>query len=80
MSAEFIIYALLLFVGSVIWTGVFTTADVPYPLSDGAYLLFTETTVRDRSGRDYKGAIIPDGQVQLSDAEQAASGWLKKNC
>ena len=58
----------------------FTTANVPYPLSDGAFLLITETTVRDRSGKDYKGAIIPDEQVDMADAERAASAWLASNC
>jgi C-terminal processing protease CtpA/Prc len=58
----------------------FTTANVPYPLTDGAFLVITETTVRDRSGKDYKGPIIPDEQVAILDAERAASEWLSRSC
>lgn len=58
----------------------FTTANVPYPLSDGAYLIVTETTVRDRSAKDYKGALVPDEHVLDREAERAATEWLKRSC
>jgi carboxyl-terminal processing protease len=58
----------------------FTTANVPYPLSDGAYLVITETTVRDRTGRDHDGAIIPDRLIGPAAAEIAAMEWLTTKC
>ena len=58
----------------------FTTANTPYPLSDGAYLVITETTVRDRTGRDYSGSIIPNLQTPLNLEESAATEWLAKQC
>ncbi|HEX5184099.1 MAG TPA: S41 family peptidase [Allosphingosinicella sp.] len=56
----------------------FTTANQAYPLSDGAMLVVTETTIRDRTGRDYAGPIRPD--VPADDAEQAAEHWLAGRC
>lgn len=58
----------------------YTTANVSYPLSDGAFLVITESTVRDRSGKDYDGAIVPDHQVALVEAEEAAVKWLNGQC
>lgn len=56
----------------------FTTGNATYPLSDGAILVLTEVTIRDRTGRDYSGPIRPDEPA--ADAEQAAEGWLAANC
>ena len=58
----------------------FTTANVPYPLNDGAVLLITETTVRDRTGRDYNGSIMPDSPGNMAEAESAAVEWLNSEC
>jgi hypothetical protein len=58
----------------------YTTANVPYLLSDGAFLVITETKVRDRAGKDYDGPIIPDEHVRVADGERAASDWLRKSC
>lgn len=61
-------------------TAGLTTANVPYKLSDGAYLVISETTVRDRTGKDYLGAIEPDEQVPLDQAQAAAMTWLDASC
>jgi hypothetical protein len=57
-----------------------TTANEPHPLPDGAQLLITVTTVRDRLHRDYSGPITPDEQVAPAQAEQAATRWLAAQC
>jgi hypothetical protein len=56
----------------------FTTANRVYPLSDGAMLVITETSIRDRTGRDYVGPIRPDEPAD--DAEQTAEHWLAGQC
>lgn len=61
-------------------TAGLTTANSPHRLSDGAFLVITEATVRDRRGRDYSGAIVPDEQVPLEEAEAAAMRWLADRC
>lgn len=61
-------------------TAGFTTANAPIRMSDGAYLVVTETFVRDRTGRDYRGAIIPDEPTRDSDAEQTAVRWIDGQC
>jgi hypothetical protein len=61
-------------------TAGFTTANAPIRMPDGAYLVVTETFVRDRTGRDYRGAIIPDEPTKDSDVEQAAIRWIEGQC
>jgi len=55
----------------------FTTANVPVPLSDGSVLLITTAYARDRTGREYAGAIVPDEPVEVQEAEAAAVRWLE---
>lgn len=57
-----------------------TTGNKVYPLPDGAALVLTEVSVRDRAGRDYSGPIVPDEQIAPSEAEGAAVQWLEKRC
>lgn len=61
-------------------TAGFTSANKVYPLSDGAFLVLTESSVSDRLGREYAGPIIPDEQVTDDKAKSAAMKWLKKRC
>ena len=61
-------------------TAGFTSANKTYPLSDGAFLVLTESSVSDRLGREYTGPIIPDQQVADHEAKSAAMKWLKKRC
>jgi hypothetical protein len=61
-------------------TAGLTTANVPIRMSDGAYLVVTETFVRDRTGRDYRGAILPDEPTKESDAQKAAVRWIDGQC
>ena len=61
-------------------TAGFTTANAPIRMPDGAYLVVTETFVRDRTGRDYRGAIIPDEPTRDSDAEPAGVRWIEGQC
>lgn len=56
----------------------FTTGNGSFPLSDGAILVITGVTIRDRTGRDYTGPIQPDALA--ADAEQAAEAWLADQC
>jgi carboxyl-terminal processing protease len=61
-------------------TAGFTTANEVNRLSDGAILMITATTVRDRTGKDYAGPIAPDEEVALSEAETTATDWLESQC
>lgn len=55
--------------------------DAPiFPLSDGAFLVVTGATVRDRLGRDYSGPIAPDEPVGEAAAEAAAKASLGREC
>lgn len=56
----------------------FTTANSIYPLPDGALLVITVTSVRDRTNADYRGSILPD-EPSL-DAERAAVSWITRDC
>ena len=58
----------------------FTTGNKVYPLSDGALLVITETTSRDRTGKDYSGPIVPDEQLEAFQAETRAQRWLAEQC
>lgn len=57
-----------------------TTGNTDYRLSDGAMLLITEVSVRDRTVKDYSGPVVPDEQVDPSRVEAAASRWLEGRC
>lgn len=57
-----------------------TTANKVYPLVDGAVLVLTETSVQDRTGKDYAGPIMPDEQLGPSEAETGAQRWLGSRC
>ncbi|QAY77262.1 S41 family peptidase [Sphingosinicella sp. BN140058] len=61
-------------------TAGFTTANETSPLGDGAVLVITTMTVRDRTGKNYAGPIVPDDRVALADAEAAAKTWLRSQC
>lgn len=58
----------------------FTTANKAHLLSDGAMLVLTETSVQDRTGKDYVGPITPDEQLDPAKAEEAAQRWLGRQC
>ncbi|WP_446741243.1 S41 family peptidase [Sphingomonas sp. H160509] len=57
-----------------------TTANKVYPLRDRAFLVLTETSVQDRTGKDYVGAIMPDEQLGSAGTETAAQRWLADQC
>jgi carboxyl-terminal processing protease len=57
-----------------------TTGNKVYPLTDGAALVITEVSVRDRTGKDYSGPILPDEPVASARAESAAMQWLAQRC
>ena len=61
-------------------TGNYSTANQPFPMSDGAWLVVTVSTVRDRSGAMIDGAIEPDVDVPMEEAEAAALAWLRESC
>jgi carboxyl-terminal processing protease len=60
-------------------TAGLTTGNSVHPLSDGALLVITSVTVRDRTGKDYSGPIEPD-VLAADDAESAAIDWLGTGC
>jgi carboxyl-terminal processing protease len=55
----------------------FTTANVTVPMSDGAVLAITTSYVRDRTGHEYTGAMVPDEPVDVEEVEAAAMRWLQ---
>lgn len=55
-------------------TAGYTTANQPVRLSDGAVIALTSGFVRDRLGRDYRDAIVPDAPA--ANALEAAIAWL----
>jgi carboxyl-terminal processing protease len=61
-------------------TAGYTSANTVHPLSDGAYLVLTESSVADRLGREYSGPIIPDEQTEDEKTVSAAENWLKTKC
>jgi carboxyl-terminal processing protease len=61
-------------------TANFTSANKVYPLSDGALLVLTETSVSNRLGHEYTGPIVPDEQLSDDQAKPTAMKWLKKKC
>ena len=61
-------------------TAGFTTANERFPLSDGATLVITTMTVRDRLKRSYQGALAPDENAVGDLADMAAVKWLETAC
>ena len=69
--------------GGATW-GV-STANAPFPLSDGAVIFLTVTTMADRSGEIYGGRLPPDeplagektGDRSTDAVLDAALGWLE---
>ena len=61
-------------------TAGFTSANVSYPLSDGAQLMVTTSLLRDRTGKDYAGPMIPDVRTGPEDAQAEAIRWLTPQC
>ena len=54
----------------------FATANVAFPLSDGAVLGITTAFASDRTGKQYAGALVADERVPTEEAEAAAVRWL----
>lgn len=61
-------------------TAGLTTGNSVHPLSDGALLVITSVTARDRTGKDYPGPITPEVKVADDQAEGAALDWLARAC
>ncbi|WP_128891393.1 S41 family peptidase [Erythrobacter sp. HKB08] len=61
-------------------SGGFSTANMTFPLSDGARLVVTVANAADRLERVADGPIVPDIETPAADAEQAAINWLSANC
>jgi carboxyl-terminal processing protease len=57
-------------------TAGLSTANVTFPLADGAVLVITTANAADRTGFQYEGPIAPDEKVPLESAEAAALRWL----
>lgn len=57
-------------------TAGFSTANRTFPLPDGAWLVITTSYARDRTGREYAGAMQPDEPVAPGEAKAAARRWL----
>lgn len=55
-------------------SGAYTTGNRGHRLPDGAMLIVTGTYIRDRDGRDYRDAIVPDEPTR--DPMGAATRWL----
>lgn len=54
-----------------------STANAPYPMSDGATLNITEATMADRARTRYGYAIQPDESVPTSQVVERAVAWLR---
>jgi len=61
-------------------TAGLSTANRGFPLSDGALLVVTVSTMLDRSGREYAGRIEPDVLTPAATAEAPAIEWLRATC
>ncbi|WP_129715136.1 S41 family peptidase [Pedobacter sp. SYP-B3415] len=65
-------------------TAGYVTANSTFQLSNGAQLLLARTYVTDRTGKSYKGEIVPDVQVDdLSNTKRdnvikTAAAWLNE--
>jgi hypothetical protein len=58
-------------------SAAYSTANSGYPLPDGSMLFITGAYARDRTDREYKGALTPDEPTELDAAEAAALRWLR---
>jgi C-terminal processing protease CtpA/Prc len=58
----------------------YATGNAVHPLSDGAFLVITEVTVKDRAFHAYRGPITPDEQVDPTQTEKTAVHWLAAQC
>jgi C-terminal processing protease CtpA/Prc len=54
-----------------------TTANAPYPMSDGATLNITEAVMADRTRTRYGYAIQPDETVPMNQVIERAVTWLR---
>jgi carboxyl-terminal processing protease len=54
-----------------------STANAPYPMSDGATLNITEATMADRTRTRYGFSIQPDEPVPASQVVERAVAWLR---
>ncbi len=57
-------------------TAGFSTANSPFPLPDGAWLVITTAFVRDRTGHEYRGPVNPDEVTGADSALASALRWL----
>ncbi len=55
-------------------TAGYTSANSIFPLPDESVLVITTAYVRDRTGREYRGPMVPDEAAD--DAQAAALRWL----
>jgi len=56
-------------------TAGFTTGNQGYRLSDGAFVIVTETVLGDRNAREYGGVLKPEHPTGGSWLNQAADAW-----
>ena len=61
-------------------TAGYTTGNSVHDLPDGAKLVLTGVFVRDRTGKSYDGAIVPDETTGADAAQGRAVEWLKGMC
>lgn len=54
-----------------------STANAPYPMSDGATLNITEATMADRTRTRYGFSVQPDETVPTSQVVERAVAWLR---
>ncbi len=57
-------------------TAGLTTANTPFPLSDGSRLLITTSGVLDAAGRFIQGPLVPDEAVPADTVLDRALQWL----
>jgi hypothetical protein len=61
-------------------TADFATANTTFILSDGAHLMVTSAYLRDRTGRQYAGPLVPDVATSPDAAQGEAVKWLATQC
>ena len=61
-------------------SGGYTSANVVKTLSDGAVLAVPNSWEADRTGREYRAAIVPDELIEDGSEMKAASRWLSAQC
>lgn len=59
-------------------TAGLTTANAPFPLSDGSWLLITTSRVHDGAGNLIEGPLVPDETTDPEDALGVAVAWLRR--